>query len=550
MTSLTASEYLPFIAEWLDHPEWWFAATPAIDAYLTRSYEHLLDADVPPLATDRLTDGTALAAVVAYDQLPHHVYRGQAAAHIIAYFLRKALAVRARLAGPPSDTRRYIFYQLPVRHSRDPVAIHAVMADAWSRPEAQRPLPAAFATASADVALFKKFLKATYERCPRDAAPFVRHYASFPPSPVPPAVAARGPIPDAIAAAPIPCDGPLIVSLSGGVDSMVLFTVLATGPHRRRLHAVHINYANRPTTAAEESFVVNYAARYGIPLTVRRFTEIRRADAIRLEMRETYETYTRDQRFATYRHVASLYGASAPDAAPDASAPDAAAVVFLGHNADDTTENILTNIVQKKKYDALTGMLHAERQPAVAAGGPITFLRPMLGIAKTAIYDYAAANDIPHLPDSTVPWCQRGQIRDTVLPTLLRWDRRVVDSLQALAEHVRDLSALAEREVARCSARTTPDRGGAGRRLLAFPPDEPPPSKSPLFWRMYFQKTFGIVVSFRALTAFTERIAGLAAALAGPPPPTSLPLRKNLMATITPPRRATSHAWHFEFVKN
>lgn len=523
--------FLSFLAEWLNNPNWWFGATPQIDRYLTESYQDLLDIAAPPAASG------GISAVVAYDQLPHHVFRGQPAAHVIAYFLQKAIAVRAEMpatATAPSPRtagalRRYIFYQLPVRHTQDPVAIHAVMADAWAH------VP--IFQADPDFPLFKRFLKATYERCPRLAEPFVIRYTPSMPAASSSAIASmvatatqgRVRLTDTLRAFPLPAAGPLIVSLSGGVDSMVLLTVLyCLGPSvASRLCAVHINYANRATTAEEQAFVSGYCARLGIPLTIRRFNEIRRADAMRLEMRETYETYTREQRFATY--VAAATGP-----APTPTAPPS---VLLGHNTDDTTENILTNVVQKKKYADLTGMAADEVQDTRV--GPIRFLRPMLTIPKSAIYAYAEANSIPYLPDSTVSWCQRGQIRDTVLPTLLRWDPRAIAGLQALAGHVRDLSDLAGREVARCVARTT----AAPAWRLAFPADDPPPT-SPLFWRMYFQSAHKTIVSFRALTTFTDRLIALraAAAATAPGPCRGLvPLRKNLMVSIA--RRRTDGEW-------
>ena len=92
----------------------------------------------------------------------------------------------------------------------------------------------------------------------------------------------------------------LVVSLSGGVDSMVLVHVLlalrAARGYQYAVHAVHIDYGNRVESAAEAAFVQRWCKDRGVSLRVRRVDEVRRGTTARDE----YERESRKIRFAEY----------------------------------------------------------------------------------------------------------------------------------------------------------------------------------------------------------------------------------------------------------
>lgn len=498
-----------FVSNWFSNPEWWFSPpNPEIDRHLTAAYAALLDADLPP----------GIPALIVYDQLPRHIFRNELAAHVTTHYLHKALDVRSKIAGPPKTAKEFIFYQLPARHSKDPTAIHAVMAQAWAANDA-------FRTQDPDYHLFKRFLRATYDRCPRTAAPFLVSYPVVPtlptshphstlhstPHSTPTHLHRHPPLHKTIQsflATHGLTNTKVIVSLSGGVDSMVLLTAMCA---YASCVAVHINYCNRATTDHEEDVAARYCQKLGVPLYVRRFPEISREQAMKSDMRDTYENYTRSQRYATYRDVASLNGIAYPPP------------VFMGHNEDDTIENILTNVAQKKKYGNLYGMQARE----ILDG--IDFCRPMLHVAKTEIYEYAADHNVPHLPDSTLAWTQRGQIRNYVLPTLTTWEPRVIGGLHALTKYLQDMSVVAELQVCACVARTE-------ARSVSFPPGHPPPTSN-VFWRMYLDRvTNNAGISSKAINTLTERIARSSCG--------KVPLKKSLMATI---QKHTDGSWVFSW---
>jgi tRNA(Ile)-lysidine synthetase-like protein len=198
------------------------------------------------------------------------------------------------------------------------------------------------------------------------------------------------------------------ISLSGGVDSMVLCYGLKTLQEKYKLdlQAIHINYNNRETSVYEKDLCVYWTYLLKIPIYVRSITEIKRTKD---KDRDLYETITRDIRFGMYELLESS--------------------VVLGHNKDDKIENILTNIKKQRNYDNLFGMQekHFDR---------VEICRPFLNITKSEIYDFARRMNIPFVYDSTPKWSERGKSRDILVPFLNSFDERILNGLESLSNFI------------------------------------------------------------------------------------------------------------------
>jgi tRNA(Ile)-lysidine synthetase-like protein len=204
----------------------------------------------------------------------------------------------------------------------------------------------------------------------------------------------------------------IIVSLSGGVDSMVCSFLLYyyCKLNNNNPKAVTINYHNRPEQDLEIIMVNDWVKLLGFEHNVRNITEISRQHD---KHREFYEKITREIRFNIYKKV----GGS----------------IILGHNKDDSLENIFSNIKKKKHYKNLLGMSIYSNDK----DGEI--FRPLLNINKKEIIDFANKYKIPYVYDSTPSWSERGKMRDILIPQIINFDKDIIPGLFELSNNLQEI---------------------------------------------------------------------------------------------------------------
>ena len=214
----------------------------------------------------------------------------------------------------------------------------------------------------------------------------------------------------------LPSHGPVTISLSGGVDSMLLAALL-----KRKgcdVVAAHIVYGNRRESEAEANFVATYCQRLGIPLYIYRVQWLRRTSVDRA----FYEEMTRFLRFSMYKAL----GSDRP--------------VYLGHIQEDAVENVWTNFAHGCHLDDLV------KCQAVATEDGVTICRPWLHVKKQTIYRVADALAIPHLKNTTPSWSNRGKFRSAFYgATHQQYGPSVDDKVLEVAGRLKAQAALLDR---------------------------------------------------------------------------------------------------------
>jgi tRNA(Ile)-lysidine synthetase-like protein len=404
-----------FKNEWFTNPNWWFNPTSEDDMYITINYEPLLDCN---------TIVDHLITVIMYDQLPRHIYRNQKANHIIEYFLQKALTIINNNSDENLSSIEWCFWNLPFRHTKNPRLILKIVEKAWFKLENS--------SDETDRQCIKSFIKASYSRCPvenqldliekyNDENVSVFNAKEF--TDVLDTQRTYNAITSTFAPAKLDRNEKVILSLSGGVDSMICSHLYK----ENIAAAVHINYMNRTECYREEEFIRVWCNSMQIPLYIRRIDEIRRQPCKDNDMRDIYETYTRNVRFATYKNVAQLC--------------DMECKVVLGHNKDDCMENVFTNVANMCHYENLNGMSLRTSQ------AEIMFIRPLLNVSKESIRFHASVHNIPNLPNSTPSWSQRGKIRESVIPAIRQWNSNFEAGAFNLVETMSQLFSILEKTI-------------------------------------------------------------------------------------------------------
>lgn len=225
----------------------------------------------------------------------------------------------------------------------------------------------------------------------------------------------------------------LVISVSGGVDSMVLLTSviecfrqmksIRKTSNIKNINVVHINYLNRDTSNQEANMVyqfVNFLNEdHIIPITYyqRNIKEVSREEC---PFRDIYEEVTRNIRFKMYSITSNLNDT----------------VVSLGHNKDDCQENIWNNMMKQQSYQNLKGML-----PIIYEKG-VQIWRPFLTVSKLMIYQMANILELPYLYDSTPDWSERGKKRDILFPFLDKFDSRITSGMENLSKTFQEMYSI------------------------------------------------------------------------------------------------------------
>lgn len=201
--------------------------------------------------------------------------------------------------------------------------------------------------------------------------------------------------------------GRVLVALSGGLDSAVLLHLLRFGVSlpEGSLTAAHLDHAMRPSSAGDADWVRGLARAWRVPCRIERLGEAPGS-----------EEEARTARYAFLER---------------ARAAARAAWILTAHHADDQVETVLFRIARGTGLAGLAGI------PAVDPERRL--LRPLLGVWREEIRDYARRARVPFREDPTNVRLHmaRNVLRHDVIPTLeagvATGTRRSVERLSRLA---------------------------------------------------------------------------------------------------------------------
>jgi tRNA(Ile)-lysidine synthase len=211
---------------------------------------------------------------------------------------------------------------------------------------------------------------------------------------------------------------PLLVAVSGGVDSMVLLDVLSKLSRTRgwQLTVAHLNHQLRGRSSdADERLVRRAAQRMCLPLVVER-ADVRyfaRTTKLSLEMaarRVRHDFLARTAAQAAIRTVA------------------------LAHHADDQLELFFLRLLRGSGGEGLAGMRWRNPSPS---NSEVELVRPLLDLPKAAMRQYASQHHVRFREDATNASLdiQRNRLRHELLPLLRKKYQPTLDRsvLRAMA---------------------------------------------------------------------------------------------------------------------
>ena len=216
----------------------------------------------------------------------------------------------------------------------------------------------------------------------------------------------------------------VVVSVSGGADSMALLSVLQNliSTYRLTLFVAHVDHQLRDEEASRDAvFVENYADRVGLPF--------HRVNVnVRFLKRRTGMSSQQAARQLRYGALLSLRDSLA------------ATHVALGHTADDQAETVLLRLLRGAGAAGLAGI------PAIR----MPFIRPLLGVRRDSIHLYLGSAGIPWVEDSsnTNRAYQRNRVRLELMPVMGGYRPGIARRLRQTADMLRADNDVLDEETA------------------------------------------------------------------------------------------------------
>jgi len=152
-----------------------------------------------------------------------------------------------------------------------------------------------------------------------------------------------------------------VLAVSGGVDSVALLDLMTKTTHH--LIVAHVDHGIRGDSTADARFVEALAKKYSLPFVSRRFELGKQAS----------EEQARDARYGFLFEVAKEHRAT----------------LMTAHHRDDAVETIALNLTRGTGW---RGLAVLDREQV---------RRPLLGMSKPQLYDYALKHRLEWVEDST-----------------------------------------------------------------------------------------------------------------------------------------------------
>ncbi len=208
-------------------------------------------------------------------------------------------------------------------------------------------------------------------------------------------------------------DDTIILAVSGGVDSMVLFDMIKNIHPREKIIVAHFDHMLRWWYSdGDRELVASICKRENI------IFEVKKMDIGTMAKNEkmNLESLARRERYAFLEIVREKYIAK---------------YILTAHHAVDQTETVIGNMIKWAKVRWLSGMSIVSSY----------ILRPLLSVTKSDILTYAREHQIEYREDSTNTdtTYDRNHIRHDIIPVLESMNPSVHHTISELADYMQSL---------------------------------------------------------------------------------------------------------------
>lgn len=183
-------------------------------------------------------------------------------------------------------------------------------------------------------------------------------------------------------------DIPLIVSVSGGVDSIVLLNLLVKSNYN--VIVVHFNHHTRAQNLAEQDLVIDYANKFNLKYYVFNYEHLNT---------NNFQSDARNFRLSKLKATAKI---------------EHTKYILTAHHLDDLAETVLMRITRGSNLYGYAGIHDFVKSD------DFVLLKPLIYYSKQEIVSYALINDLKYLTDESnyESTYTRNRFRNTIIPIM------------------------------------------------------------------------------------------------------------------------------------
>ena len=206
---------------------------------------------------------------------------------------------------------------------------------------------------------------------------------------------------------------PIIVALSGGIDSMVLFDIIKV--LNNNVIIAHVNHNKRNESIDEYNYIEKMAKENNIPFEGYSINNTK----------ENFHHESRIQRYDFFRAIAQKYQSTK---------------IAVAHHLDDQVETVLMRIVRGTSFSGYSGIKE------IRYDRNVSIIRPLMDIKKEQIVEYSKEKNIKYFEDSSnnEDVYTRNRFRHNIIPLLKEENPNLDNKIIQLAEYIDSANEVLE----------------------------------------------------------------------------------------------------------
>jgi len=209
---------------------------------------------------------------------------------------------------------------------------------------------------------------------------------------------------------------PLLLAVSGGLDSMVLTDLCKKSD--LNISLAHCNFKLRSEESdGDEQFIKDFAKAHDLEV----FTTHFETETFAQSTKQSIQMAARQLRYEWFESLQKEQGFES---------------ILTAHHADDNLETVLINLSRGTGLEGLIGI------PEMNG----SIVRPLLEFSRDQIHDFATQEKISWREDSSNKSTKylRNNLRHTIIPLLKELNPSFIESFQTTQNHLKDTQSILE----------------------------------------------------------------------------------------------------------